>query len=404
MLCSHVLCGFAMEIAYRIHVSAGSVAHQQLPVQISLAELPDIQPQETRLVEIIEGQRVEIPFQVIEGKNAAMCWKLDGVTQAGTVRVFELEKSKPTPTDGYTANKTPDELILSDQRGSPLLVYRHSWKEPPSGVSAKYGRGAYIHPLYTLSGKVLTNIQPPDHYHHYGIWNPWTRVDYNGQTYDLWNLNDNKGTVRFGRFNSIFQGPVGLGFDAIHDHIIFNEGIEEQIIREHWNVNVFPVDESYYICDIHSFLEAVGGHDVVLKEYRYGGLTFRATAKWNNRNSQVITSSGKTRRNADGSLERWGMVYGEIDGAPCGILLMSHPENQTFPEPIRVWPPLANMGRGDQFFNFSPTKYSDWTLERGNSYTLTYRLVIFDGHMTSEEAESLWQSFAYPPHIEIQKI
>ena len=34
----------------------------------------------------------------------------------------------------------------------------------------------------TPSEKVLTNINPEDHWHHYGIWNPWTKVAFEGDT------------------------------------------------------------------------------------------------------------------------------------------------------------------------------------------------------------------------------
>src|SRR5690606_42107088 len=43
-----------------------------------------------------------------------------------------------------------------------------------------YGRSGFIHPLWSPKGQVLTRVQPEDHYHHYGIWNPWTQLNYEG--------------------------------------------------------------------------------------------------------------------------------------------------------------------------------------------------------------------------------
>jgi len=143
--------------------------------------------------------------------------------------------------------------------------------------------------------------------------------------------------------------------------------------------------------------------DVILKEYRYAGLGFRATEQWTNKNSEVRTSSGKTWKEADGSLERWAIVSGDLGGSTGGILFMSFPQNYNFPEPIRVWPIDGNGGRGDQFFNFSPTKNKDWMLQAGKSYTLTYRLLVFDGTLSTDEAESIWQSFAHPPQVRVVK-
>lgn len=294
----------------------------------------------------------------------------------------------------YAAVKGSDELVLSDREGRPLLTYRYTVKPPPPGVDAAYGRAGYIHPLRTISGKVLTQIQPADHYHHYGLWNPWTHVGYQGKMYDLWNIGDRKGTVRFVEFADIFQRKKRAGFEAVHDHVIFDGGHETVIMREHWRIAVSSLDANCYAVDIRSTLEPATEADVVLKEYRYAGLGFRATSEWTNKNSGVLTSTGKTRKEADGSLERWTIMSGQLGDSKGGVLFLSHPDNYNFPEPVRIWPVDANGGRGDQFFNFSPTKNRDWVLEAGKSYTLQYRLVVFDGSLSADEAERLWQSFA----------
>ncbi len=294
----------------------------------------------------------------------------------------------------YSVAKGTDEVVLKNPEGKPLLTYRYTVKVPPEGVDSAYGRAGYIHPLQTLSGKVLTSIQPADHYHHYGLWNPWTHVEYKGKLYDLWNIGDKKGTVRFVEFADLFYNEKEAGFEAVHDHVIFDGNSETVIIRENWRIAVSQLDANRYVCDIHSTLTPATDTDVILKEYRYAGLGFRATPEWTNTNSDVLTSSGKSRKNADGSLERWAIVSGQLGNGKGGILFLSHSDNYNFPEPIRVWPEDANGGRGDQFFNFSPTKNMDWILEAGTTYTLQYRLVIFDGTLSADEAEQIWQSFA----------
>jgi hypothetical protein len=300
----------------------------------------------------------------------------------------------PDGRQPYRTEKGKDELVLKTPGGKPLLAYRHTVKPPPDGVDESYGRAGYIHPLRTLSGAVLTTIQPADHYHHYGLWNPWTRIAYKNKVYDLWNIGDKQGTVRFVEFADIFADNGQAGFEAVHDHVVFREGSEEVIIRENWRISVSQMDENIYQCDIRSTLQPVADADVTLKAYRYAGMGFRATPVWTNTNSQVLTSTGKTRKDADGSLERWAIVSGELGDGQGGILFLSHPDNYNFPEPVRVWPEDANGGRGDQFFNFSPTKNKDWVLEAGNTYTLQYRLIVFDGTMTATKAEELWQSYS----------
>ena len=67
------------------------------------------------------------------------------------------------------------------------------------------------------------------------------------------------------------------------------------------------------------------------------------------------------------------------------------------------WNEGANGGRGDAFVNFAPTKNKDWKLMPGKHYTLRYRVFSYDGEMTRERADRLWNDFAYPPKVTIKK-
>ena len=60
-------------------------------------------------------------------------------------------------------------------------------------------------------------------------------------------------------------------------------------------------------------------------------------------------------------------------------MMMSYPANYNHPEPLRIWDEKSNGGRGDMFANFATTKDKDWLLEPGKTYTLKYRLVVFNG-------------------------
>ncbi len=315
-----------------------------------------------------------------------------GISYAGGV--FDAVGQVSQRNTTYTAEKGKDEMVLKTPDGIPMLAYRYTVKRAPQDVDAAYGRAGYIHPLYTPSGHVLTHIQPKDHYHHYGLWNPWTKVEYNGTLYDLWNIGDKKGTVRFSRFSDTFQDAANAGFEAIHHHVVFDGGGETTIMTENWRIEGRQLDARRFQVDIRSDLAPATDNDVILKEYRYGGLGFRATAEWTNRNSEVLTSSGKTRKDADGSLERWAMVFGQLGGGEGGVLFLSHPTNENAPEPVRVWPEDGNGGRGDQFFNFSPTKNRDWVLRPAHTYTLRYRLIVFDGTLSAGEADRLWTDYA----------
>ncbi len=279
-----------------------------------------------------------------------------------------------------------------------LLAYQFEQKYPPSGVDSNYKRSGFIHPVWTPNGQVLTRIQPPDHYHHYGIWNPWTHTLFENDTVDFWNIKGRQGTVRFAKFGKLETREGSGSFETLHEHIVFEkDGLEKIALNEWQTITVTDrSDRKYYLIDIESRLACATKSPFRILAYRYAGLGWRATEYWDKHNSEMLTSEGKTRDNTDGSKARWCIVYGELPGNDeGGILLLSHPSNYNHPEPLRIWDKNANGGRGDVFANFAPTRDRDWLLEPGKTYTLKYRLVVFNGKMDAEAAEKHWKAFAW---------
>lgn len=128
--------------------------------------------------------------------------------------------------------------------------------------------------------------------------------------------------------------------------------------------------------------------------------------KWKKENCTVLTSEGRSRIDADGSNARWCIVEGESGTwkGRSGILFLSHPSNRAHPEPMRVWPPDGNGGRGDMFFEFTPIRHKSWELKRGNQYALKYRMIVFDGNIDTRTADMYRNSFSGMPEIEVESI
>jgi hypothetical protein len=371
------------------------------------------------LYEIREHHWLPVPFQVEKGDHRWLYWMVKGLPASKDRLTYELvyggASRKPAP--GIPAAIPPPGEIVADKNDSSLtfrngsrdlLRYWFATVNPPPGVDSHFRRSGFIHPLWTPHGQELTRIQPPDHRHHYGIWNPWTHVLFENDTVDFWNLGSKKGFVRFAKFLSIVNGPVYSEFRVLHEHVVLEkDGSEKVAINELQTVRVYrPMDSSdYYYVDITSQLNCATQSPVLLLTYRYGGLGWRATEVWNRDNSQVITSEGKDRKTADGSKARWCIVEGSLDslgpdryGDYGGAVMLSAPTNYNHPEPLRIWPDNSN-GRGDLFANFDPTKDKDWLLEPGKTYILHYRLVVFNGKFSKERAESAWDYFATPPPV-----
>lgn len=387
------------------YVEAGNYLRINTPVSVDLEGASKSDTLGYMLFEKIKGQLIEKPCQVETGYVARLWFILDGKTDPGKSREFYLYRTDPKPAvNAVTTELTNDNIILK-KGNSEILNYRKSTMYPPAGVDTAYKRSGFIHPMYSPSGNILTRVSPRDHYHHFGIWNPWTQVRIGNHITDFWNIGSKQGTVKFSGINSVINGPVYGGFSVKQDHIDFRVVKSGELaINEIWDVrawNVEPVEGvKAYLVDLTTFLSVAGTEPIVFVAYRYaGGIGFRATGEWNRNNSTVLTSEGLTRKDADGSRARWADINGEFkDKGNSGITFFSHPANRDFPEPMRVWPENQN-GVGDVYFEFCPTRHNDWQLDPGNLYRLKYRMLVYDGKIDKTTAERVWNDFAYPPTV-----
>ncbi len=381
-------------------VEAGSYERTDTPIAFPIDGL-NYNPDRGALVlyETTGGVRARVAAQVDISPVMLLRFVLSGVTQAGMSRTFSLALEERAGLSEMTVQDDGRSLHLGPP-GKPVLSYRYEIMPPPEGASGLYRRSGYIHPLRTPAGQILTRIQPPDHYHHYGIWGPWTRTFIGGREVDFWNLYKGEGTVRFAGFLSRTEGPVFSAFRALQHHIDFKAAGEDQTaLAEVLEVRAWRPLNRRVVIDYTTTFSTFLDSTLTLAAYRYGGgIGFRATEAWTRSNTSVLTSEGKTRADADGSRARWCLIQADTPD-PAGILFMSHPVNHAFPEPMRVWPEDANEGRGDVFFEFTPIRHNDWSIEKDRQYSLRYRMLVFDGHLTPVEARSYWQDWAHPPTV-----
>lgn len=367
---------------------SNSIVHTQLDNPADTASLV--------MEEIAGKKRVPVP---VTAANGQVWWVLSGNTPAGTRRIYELRKApgKNTPPLLHVAQR-PGALVLQQQQQS-ILQYNFGTVEPPAGSDTVFRRSAFIHPLWAPNGAILTNIFPnAGHRHHMGIWNPWTHTRFEGRETDFWNVQKKEGKVRFAKMLEITSGNVWCGFAAKQEHVAFaKDGSEKVAINETWKVRAYEATDkgARRRWDISSVFSCATDSGITLLQYRYGGgFGLRTTPSFTAQTSQVLTSEGKTRKDADSTRARWVKITGTTPQGKAGLLIMNAPDNFDSPEPLRVWP--ENMEGGELMLNYSPTKMKSWQLHNGNEYTLTYRVMVYDGDLTPAEAELAWKDFAYP--------
>ncbi|MBM4024622.1 MAG: DUF1080 domain-containing protein [Planctomycetes bacterium] len=392
-----------------ITVEAGAHARIDTPVSVPLASVPQaVAGQALSLQEVRGSSRVTVPAQVEPGPTPRLHWILSGTLPAGQKRTYELVAGEARTDRQVKAVKDEKNLVVS-VGDAKVMQYHHAMWPAPKGVAkvpdAKlplYDHSAFIHPLWSPRGTVLTDINPPDHLHHLGIWMPWTLTSYEGKKVDFWNVGDATGTVRFSKYLSATTGAVYGGFQAEQDHVAFKTSKGEQtILKEVWDVRVYNVGGSqkgYWLVDFQSTQRCVADQPLIQEEYRYGGFGFRATRQWKGANCDYLTSEGKTRKDGHGTRARWCDNYGTIDGQTEGVTFYSHPKNFQHPEPMRLWP-----GANEHiFFNFCPSQAGRWEMKPGEDHVFRYRWFVHDGKPDVAEIERIWNDYANPPQVTVK--
>src|SRR5688500_15186140 len=158
----------------------------EIPVHAMLDPITHLPGSELRLVEVLRKKRTPVVFQVDAGPDRKLTWLVNDKTKSHVYELRHDPGQKQNPPE-IQAIKEHGSLTLKSGNKN-LLRYHFEPVYPPDGIDTAFKRSAFIHPLWTPNGQEITRIQAPDHYHHYGLWNPWTHVLFGGDTVDFWNL------------------------------------------------------------------------------------------------------------------------------------------------------------------------------------------------------------------------
>jgi len=400
--------GYAQQ-EIEFEVNSGDLDRYNTPLSIDINQIKESELSSLALYETTGNTKTEIPFQIDQEYINLICFTLSGITKANSKRTFLITRQEGAKKFQSLQIEKDDAVLKIKSGDKYVLQYNQAEVYPPKGVDSIYKRSAFIHPLWSPDQQVLTRIQPPDHYHHYGIWNPWTRTKFQERQVDFWNLAEGQGTVRFKGFLSFTEGPVFGGFKVHQEHIDFTSEQDEVVaLNEIWDIRVWNVntEKKVWMVDFTSILNCATEDGILFFKYRYGGgIGYRATELWGKDNSSVLTSEGKSRDQADATKARWCIIKGETQSeeGKSGILFMSNPQNREHPEPMRMWPSSDHNGKGNMFFMFTPIRDNKWELVPGRNYALKYRMLVFDGELSVTEAEQYWNDFAYPPEVKLIK-
>lgn len=268
----------------------------------------------------------------------------------------------------------------------PVLTYNTETVQPPEGVEKSYERSGFIHPLYSPSGQVLTDAFPIGHVHQHAMFNAWTRTTFKHEVVDFWNQHGGTGTVKHRKLRSLNDNS----FEASLQQVSLKQG---PALNEKWEVKVSDSSDPFII-DLEIEQECATVNEVYLHPYHYGGFAFRGSGHWSPEDEscyegsmKVLTGEGvNSIEDSNHTRPKWIAVYGTIENAQAGFVVMDHPTNFRYPQPIRVHPRMP-------YFVFSPVIDGSFIIKPGLSYQANYRIVTFDGEPDAEKIEAWYKDF-----------
>ncbi len=385
----------SLSLPSRFVVSCGEHDRTDTPISVSIPEL-EHRTDQVRLIEIHGNKTTDVPVQIRGGDTMRMFWILRGTTPAKSRRTFELREGQPVRASKVETIATENYLEIKRDRAS-ILRYNTSAVDTPKGVDPKYSRAAYIHPVWTPSGKIVTDHLNPasDHPHQIGIWSAYTKTKFQGRKPNFWSYFDGGAETRLVECTSKTSGPVFGGFRVRHEHVDRTGTRPVVALIEDWDVRVWNVggaEARYWLCDVTSLTQCATDDAVTVAKDYYGGFAIRGAQDWV-KGCEALTSEGKTRINGNHTRVRWCDVFGKVDDAIAGLSVMSHPQNFRFSEPVRIHPKLP-------YFCFTTAHLGQWSIDPGKPHRIHYRLVIHDGPPVAGEIQRIWRDFAEPPRVE----
>ncbi len=168
------------------------------------------------------------------------------------------------------------------------------------------------------------------------------------------------------------------------------------MLDEIWQVRVYNRSDRF-VFDLESTQTCAGKGPMVVEQYPYGAMAIRGARAWSTSNPgpfDFLTSEGKHRQDGNESRPHWVDFYGQIGGRTIGILVLDHPGNFRFPQPVRLHPSLP-------YFCFAPASLGLFTIAPGKPYVSRYRFVVHDGRLPVETADQLWHDYADPPRVSV---
>lgn len=398
------LLAFPLVLISSFSVHAASIVVEGGAVERSPAIVTFDAPADLRDAWVSDGKGAPLPVQVDEQGKAVVV-----IPHLTANETLTLKPTTPPFAPEIPVNATKQGSVLRFTKGAePMFDYQMEAGDVPAGVSEVFKHGAHLHPIYSPGGLLVTGNHPPDHRWHRGVWMAWTKTEFGSSHPDFWNQGKGEGKdkssekieaeVRFDSLVKSWSGPVQAGFVSKHRFIDHHDG-EKDVLNETWEVTATRAkagDKAINVIDLTSTQTCASSTALKLPKYHYGGLGVRGHASWDPVDAvTMLTSEGHNRIKGDSTKGGWVHIGGRVDGKPTGMVVLIHPSNFRFPQPLRLNPKNPQLC-------IAPSQDGDWSIEPGKPYVSRYRLVTVDGPADAALFEQLWIDYAAPAKASVK--
>ncbi len=294
--------------------------------------------------------------------SIALCTLLGGM-QAAPDR-FRLETDE---AQGAT-------VVLEADR--PVLAYRFS-DQLPAELDGQYVRACYIHPLFSLEGRPITDDFPADHPHHHGLSWTWPRIRVGERAVQTWHPSPlRQHFTGWAKREADDQGAV-LSADAE-----WRIGAEV-VATENLTLHVHRAGDAGRVIDLALVITA-GDEPIELlgaEEKGYGGLMFRGSEAF--KGARMRTDRGPLEEDSLNRAYRWA----DLSAADAGLSIFV-PEDH--PGGVPDWM-IRNSYAG--ILNVAWPGLAPRTIAPGEALTLRYRLFVHDGTATEQELARRYEEY-----------
>jgi hypothetical protein len=284
----------------------------------------------------------------------------------------------------FTTTRSAEGIEILEN-GNKVLFYQVR----PKSVDGKYERAGFVHPLYSLNEKFLTDDSPPDHPYHRGIFWAWHQVILNDKNIaDGWmseHISWKAPKVKVKKSKARVMLQSEMVWIAEPDHK------PTAIAREKTKITVFKSTPRYRVLDFDIHLFAlldnlkIGGSD---DAKGYGGFCLRlklpGDLSFVSQNKIVIP------RDTPVLAGPWMDFTGSFEGESLpktGVAVFGYtpgPGDQ-YPWILRKVTSMQNI----PFPGRTPIELPKKGLR------LTYRIVVHNDEMKNDDVEKLYQQYIH---------